>query len=558
MASEPAYDPTEDQSTAASAYGRMRADRDPFLQRARRMSEVTIPYLFRPEGEAGSSDELVPWNTLGAFLVFTNMGPKLTDALFPAGIPPMLLSQSAKTRAAMRAIPDPDQRETLSTQIDAGLVQVGKDFAECMDEDGDRGYHSIAALKLLVGGNHGFQFYRDGTMRGISLDRFCVQRDPSGSLIEFAIEDPLSFHTLPDDIRAMVEEKGYVAAEARPKNVICVYTWGRLRDGMWHISQEVFGAKVPGSERALLPDALDYLFVPFILLDGEDYGRSYVEMYEGDLQTNEGGTQTITEGSAAIARFIQFVHPGGLTSKKAVEQAANGAVLTGRAEDVTTLITNKAADFQSQQYVMTSATDRLNKAFLVGNRRQGERVTAEEIRADIQDLQSQLGSVYSQLVVNYQAPYARLKLAALQRTKRVQPLPKGAVKMTILGGLAALGRSAMLNALDSLLQGTEQLFGPEAVSQALGPKSIRTYFNRRAAALGVSTDGLIPTEQEAEAAAQQQQQQALTQQVAPEAVKQLGNNLTSTQVADTNASAKVATSPVAAQGDPSQQDPSQQ
>jgi hypothetical protein len=72
------------------------------------------------------------------------------------------------------------------------------------------------------------------------------------------------------------------------------------------------------------PRPSPYLFVPFELLPGEDYGRSYVENYEGDLQTVEGGTQTVTEASAAIARFLLFVHPGGLTSKKAVAEAPMG------------------------------------------------------------------------------------------------------------------------------------------------------------------------------------------------------------------------------------------
>ena len=113
----------------------------------------------------------------------------------------------------------------------------------------------------------------------------------------------------------------------------------------------------------------------------------------------------------------------------------------------------------------------------------------------------------------------------------------------------------MLNALDTLLQGTEQLFGPEAVAQALGPNAIRTYFKRRAVALGVNTDGLIPTDQEAQQMDQQRQQQEMIAKLGPEALKQFGNNLTSTQVADTNASAKIATSPVAASPDTPQPAP---
>lgn len=542
--SEPPAGDKQGQGHASAAYARMRPDRDQALVRARRAAEVTIPSLFRQDGETQQADLPVPWNTLGAYLVM-NLAAKLGSALFPEGRSPMRLSQDQAARQAIQALPDPDQREQMSAAIDAGLVRVEEEFADAMEEDGDRSHLIAANIKMIVGGDHGFQFYPDAKLRGINLDRYVVRRDPSGTLLEFCIEDPLSFDSLPPDVREKVEDSGYNPDAANPKNIIMVYTWGRFSGGKWKVVQEVYGIPVEATTATYVPEALPYLFTPFQLLPGEDYGRSYVELYEGDLQTVEGGTQTVTEGSAAIARFIQFVHPGGLTNKKAVAEAPNGAVLSGRAEDVTTLLTNKGADFQSQQWVMEQAMSRLQRAFLVGERRQGERVTAEEIRANIDELQGQLAGVYSQQVVSFQTPYVRLKLAMLQRTGRVTKLPKGSVKVTLIGGLAALGRSADLQALDSLFAGAQQLFGPEPLSDALGPNAIRTYFLRRAIALGVNTDGIVPTQAQVEQMQQEKQAMQMAQQMGPEAIKQFGNNLTATEVADTNASAKIATSPQA-------------
>jgi hypothetical protein len=88
-----------------------------------------------------------------------------------------------------------------------------------------------------------------------------------------------------------------------------------------------------------------YLFLPWQLLPGEHYGRSYVEAYEADLDLVDGLTKTIAQGSAAIARFVTLVSPTGLTNKKQVAQADNGDVITGREDDVTSLESKKSADF---------------------------------------------------------------------------------------------------------------------------------------------------------------------------------------------------------------------
>jgi hypothetical protein len=98
----------------------------------------------------------------------------------------------------------------------------------------------------------------------------------------------------------------------------------------------------------------------------------------------------------------------------------------------------------------------------------------------------------------------------MERMRKLPKLPRKFVTPTIVTGIEALGRGNDLQRLDLYLAGIGQMLGPEAIQQTL---NIREYMNRRAAALGIETDGLIKTEEEIaaeqQAAAQQQYMQSL-------------------------------------------------
>jgi hypothetical protein len=135
----------------------------------------------------------------------------------------------------------------------------------------------------------------------------------------------------------------------------------------------------------------------------------------------DGLTKTISQGSAALARFITSVSPTGLTSKKQVAEADNGDVITGREEDVHTLQSNKSADFATADNTNQQVMQRLARAFLVTSAvvRQAERVTAEEVHKVAQELEEVLGAVYSEQVVTFQTPYVGKKLRLLMKLGRV-------------------------------------------------------------------------------------------------------------------------------------------
>ena len=47
----------------------------------------------------------------------------------------------------------------------------------------------------------------------------------------------------------------------------------------------------------------------FLRVDGENYGRSYVDMYYGDLNNLEVLTKSVTQASTAAAKVIYLVNP---------------------------------------------------------------------------------------------------------------------------------------------------------------------------------------------------------------------------------------------------------
>jgi len=163
--------------------------------------------------------------------------------------------------------------------------------------------------------------------------------------------------------------------------------------------------------------------------------------------------------------------------------------------------------------------ERLSYAFLMNSavQRQGERVTAEEVRYMAGELEDALGGVYSILSQEYQLPYVMRVIDRLTRQKKLPSLPDGVAKPTIVTGLEALGRGHDLTKYDMLLKALAPL-GPEVLGQYM---NVGDYITRIGTALGIDLDGLVKTQEQLEkerAEAQQQQQQQMMAQMAEKAV----------------------------------------
>ena len=138
------------------------------------------------------------------------------------------------------------------------------------------------------------------------------------------------------------------------------------------------------------------------------------------------------------------------------------------------------------------------------NVRDSERTTAEEVRMTQQELESQLGGLFSLLTVEFLVPYLSRKLDMLQKSRAIPKLPTDLVKPTIVAGINALGRGADRESLTEFLQTISQTMGPEALQTYINPDEV---IRRLAGSMGIDQLGLVKGMDQVKGEQQEQMQQ---------------------------------------------------
>jgi hypothetical protein len=284
-------------------------------------------------------------------------------------------------------------------------------------------------LHLLVSGNSLLHVPEQGRSRAYRLDQYVVRRDPEGTLLEIVVKEPINPATLSGLDQAKIavhtfsmdgksDDKHHGTGDKHIDLFTRIYL---TEDGkQYKVYQECEGVELEGSGTYPI-DQCPWLALRMSSQPCEDYGRGYVEEFLGDLDSLEALTETLVEGTAAVARVLFLVNPGGSTRVEVVAKARNGDVRVGRAEDVTVVqAENKSADFQTALKQSQEIATRLSYAFMLNSsiQRTGERVTAEEIRYMAGELDDALGGVYTLLAADYQLPVVTIFERRMQRTAR--------------------------------------------------------------------------------------------------------------------------------------------
>lgn len=509
---------------AAERYASGESDRNPFLQRARDCAALTIPYIAPDQGASSTTDFVTPYQSLGARGVRT-LSSKLLLALYP-NTP---FFKYVIDDLALGEMNKKGQTDTKRGEVEAALSSREKAVASEMGPALFRPSASVALQHLLVTGN--FLMYvppEDGWCRGWRLDQYVVTRAPDGRLIEFVIKEAVAPSKLDPEIIAEAGlEDDNRDEKDRPTpgddGNLELYTYGVWdnQKSKWLVHQELNDVELESTMGEFDEDELPYIALRLNSQPGESYGRSYVEEYLGDLDALEGLTQSIVEGSAAAARVVFFVSPNGVTELRVVAEAENLDVVSGNAEDISTLQSNKQQDLGVALQQAQSLAQSLAFAFLMNAavQRGGERVTAEEIRYLANELDAALGGMYTLLAAEFQAPVVRLFEKRMEKRRKVPPLPKELVSPMIITGLEALGRGSDQQNMKMFASDIIQVLGPE---QVIGVLDASEFIKRAAAAYGIDTAGLIKTPEQMQQEQQQAQMMQMMQQLGPNAVNQLG------------------------------------
>ena len=500
-------------TSCAKRYHKLSADREIYLDRAREGSELTLPALITPEGFSSATDLYQPFQSIGARGV-NNLASKLMLLLLPPNSPFFRLAMDSKTKSEL------DGEGELRAEIEQGLAGIER---EVMGEIENRALrvNFFEALKhLIVSGNVLVHLPKKGGLRVFPMSSFVVKRAPDGELLEVILQESVSPRALPEGIEGI----DYTGDEDL-KLYTKVY---RVNSDTYEVYQEVEGHIVPGSEGKYKKDLMPWLALRMVHLDGEDYGRSFVEEYLGDLKSLEGLMEALVSSAAASAKLVFMVRPNASVRRTDLAQSNNGDVILGDPNDVSVLQTEKYPDMRVVLDTVQRIEDRLAYAFLLNTaiQRNAERVTAEEIRFMAQELEAALGGVYSVLSQEMQLPLVNILMKRMSATKKIPKLPKGTVTPVIVTGVEALGRGNDLNKLRTYITDLVSLaqVSPETIQRV----NFGDLVTRLATGHGIDTIGLIKTEQELQAemeaqqqAMQEQMQQQTMQDVASKAIPEV-------------------------------------
>jgi hypothetical protein len=497
-------------NTARERYNQLSSNRSQFLDTAVECSELTLPYLVKEDTNTNHRNLKTPWQSVGAKSV-VNLAAKLGLAL----LPPQTTFFKLQIRDDKLGQELPAE---VRSELDLSFSKMERMVMDYINASSDRVVLNQALKHLVVSGNALIFMGKEG-LKHYPLNRYVVNRDGNGNVIEIVTKELISrkLLDLPKEVRqpnSVVDETngGYGTDD---KDVE-VYTCVKIDDksGRWTWHQEAFDKIIEGTRSTAPKNTSPWLVLRFNTVDGEDYGRGRVEEFLGDIRSLEGLSQALVEGASAASKVIFLVSPSSTTKPKTIADAGNGAIVQGRPEDVAVIQVGKTADFRTAAEQAQSIERRLSDAFLILNVRQSERTTAEEVRLTQMELEQQLGGLFSLLTVEFLIPYLDRTLHILQRSNQLPKIPKDIVRPQIVAGVNALGRGQDRESLTQFITTLAQTIGPEAAMKFVDPSE---YIKRLAAAQGIDVLNLIKTEQQIQSEAAQQQQvageQALTEQV---------------------------------------------
>lgn len=473
--------------------------RQPYLDRAREAAALTIPSLMPPEGQRGQN-LLKPWQSMGARGV-NNLASKLLLALMPPNTPFFKLQPGHEVQAMVK-----EAGADAAEELNAVMADLENRVMAEVELHADRVAVFEGFKQLLVSGNVLLFEPQNATAKVYKLDQYVVKRDPAGNPLRIILKETISYLAVPEALREIAKKEA--EEYKRADGTVDIYTVvERQTNDTFRVYQEVCDTKIPETAGFMPLDAMSFQALRWARIDGEDYGRGFIEEYQGDLESLDGLQKAIVEGSAAAARVVFLRNPNASLQAKDLAEAENGDVVDGMPEDVRALTLEKFGDFQVALRTLERIEQRLSQAFLMASsiQRNAERVTAEEIRLMAGELEDALGGAYSTLSLEFQLPYIKRKLATMQAQGKFPPFPKGTLAPTIVTGMAALGRNHAAQRFMGWASAGKAILGEQEFARSVSSermlKKLDTDMNA-----GASNVVLTDKEKAAQVAAEQQQE----------------------------------------------------
>lgn len=465
----------------------------------------TLPYIF-PRTEVKDTELQGPLDSIGARAA-NHLSNKLVMTLFQPSQPffRLTVNDDVAEELAIKAKQGDQNADDLITALDKGLAKAEKSAMKELDYNHYRTEATTAAKNLIITGN-ALMYHPEGKnerTQVYSVKDYCVVRDLSGNVIEFMTKETKALSTFKQEVREVLEAAN--KDKYKGEKEVCIYTQVKLseEDGKYHLTQYADDYKL-ASHGTWPAEDLPWIVLTWNLVRGEDYGRGLVEDYAGAFHALYVLAQAEVD-VVAIAADIKFlVDPASTLDVEELNKSASGTYHSGKEGDITANQLNKAVDMQMVEGMVQRLEQQIGAAFLLQSAvtRDAERVTAEEVRANANELDIAHGGVYSRFAEEWQYRTAVLMLKRVKidlgSNKTIDPV--------IITGLDSLSRAGDLDNLRLLVSDLALLQAvPDEIRAGIDPQKFIAYCGVRR---GVEYDKFLKTP----AQMQEDEQKALAQQ----------------------------------------------
>lgn len=409
--------------TLKAQFGKYRDDT--LLSKLEEYAIWTIPSVFPRENTASqfnNTEVEYDGQSKGA-LVVNRLATKLARTLFPANTSFFRMELSDEVKDLFKAqevdnITSYENRACARIFLNASYAQL------------------VQALRLLIITGECLLQRIDESIRVYSLRDYTVKRNNVGKVLDIIVRESKFYSEL------SAKTKGIIGGQKTEDDRVELYTRCKLEsNGSWTVTQEIDGKDI-GTKVNYRDKLCPYIPVTWNFVNGDNYGRGYVEDYAADLFKYSEMSKSLSDYELESLKLIHLVNPAGLFDVPAAEQAVSGAYIQGQPESVQSY---EAGDYRKIMEIrndLQAIEQRLDVAFMyTGNNREGERVTAYEIRQNAEEAEQVLGGVYSQLSQNMHLPLAYLLLNE-EDAAIIYEIDAKNLTLNILTGLQALSRSS--------------------------------------------------------------------------------------------------------------------
>jgi hypothetical protein len=487
--------------SAKAEFAGMDGERSSMLSRFERIAQLTVPSCMPDKNYKAENDQLTNgFSSLGSQCV-THLTNKLMNAMFAPSRPFFRLGMNEQ---ALKQLADKLQVEE-GVVTDALAAGERSAMAE-LEREGCRENLFEGMMHLVTLGNVLMDMSGD-TLVFTSVRDYVVRRNAKGVWTCLIIKESVRFDDLDKAAQQAYQRQRNVAD---PSASLDTFKMIKLAGGMYRESFWVEDVNLGDDFMGKYTIAnVPYRPLTWRLPLRQNYGVGRAEEYANDLAVHDSNSEALADGSILASTFKWLASPSGMTRPEDMTNSANGAVIPGVTGDLSLVFANVGQQLQTVLAIGQEYTRRLGAGFLLSSAvtRQAERVTAEEVKMQVLELEGSLGGTYSRLSLSMQGPLASWLL------KKAKVTIKGTlIKPTVITGLDALSRNGDLERMRTFLGDVAQLDGIQPSTRVtLNEGNIVTDM---AAGNGVDKGRYVKTQAQIDEARAQAEQQALAMQAA--------------------------------------------